>query len=136
MKEFQWPVRVYYEDTDNSGLVYHTNYLKFMERARTEMLRSIGFEQDVLIKQENIIFVVRSINIDFVKPASFNDLLVISIKIGRLGKASIVFEQTVKIQGEENVLCKADVKVACVDASLLRPCSIPKTIIGKLNYAG
>ena len=75
MKAFLWQVRVYYEDTDSGGVVYHSNYLKFMERARTEWLRSLGFEQDVLARDEDVIFAVRSINVEFLKPGRFNQLL-------------------------------------------------------------
>ena len=72
---FSWPIRIYYEDTDSGGVVYHSNYLKFLERCRTEFLRHLGYEQDRLIKDNNILFVVRSIKLDLHKPARFNDLL-------------------------------------------------------------
>jgi len=74
-------------------------------------------------------------NVDYLKPARFNDLLEVGTKITRFGKASLIFEQTVKAQDDQILLCKADVKVACLDASLLRPCPIPKNIIGKINNA-
>ena len=74
--EFLWPIRVYYEDTDSGGVVYYANYLKFMERARTEMLRSLGFEQDQLIEDLGIIFVVHSLSVQYKKPAIFNDELI------------------------------------------------------------
>ena len=72
---FQWPVRVYYEDTDSGGVVYYANYLRFMERARTEWMRELGFEQDVLIREEGVIFAVRSAKVDYLRPALFNDEL-------------------------------------------------------------
>lgn len=85
MREFILSMRVYYEDTDSVGLVYHANYLKFMERARTEWLRSVGIEQDVLAREEGIVFAVRSVELDYLKPAKFNDLLEISVTITRVG---------------------------------------------------
>ena len=78
MKEFLWPVRVYYEDTDSGGVVYYANYLKFMERARTEWLRALGFEQDQLIEEEGVIFAVRRAEVDFIAPGRFNDALQVS----------------------------------------------------------
>lgn len=79
---FHWPVRVYYEDTDSGGVVYYANYLKFMERARTEWLRSLGFEQDVLNAQHGIIFAVRSVTVEYLRPARFNDLLSVGVRLG------------------------------------------------------
>ena len=90
MKEFSWPVRVYYEDTDAGGVVFYANYLKFFERARTEMLRSAGFEQDRLLSEESVIFVVRSISVDYLKPARFNEQIEVSAKIIESKKASLV----------------------------------------------
>lgn len=83
---FEWPVRVYYEDTDSGGVVYYANYLKFMERARTEFLRQLGFEQDQLISQDNIIFAVRSVQLDYLSPARFNDQLIITAQLVELKK--------------------------------------------------
>jgi acyl-CoA thioester hydrolase len=93
--EFFWPVRVYYEDTDNGGVVYYANYLKFMERARTEWLRTRGVEQDVLVQQQGVIFAVRSAQLDYLKPARFNQLLAVSVNVVQVGKASLTFEQRV-----------------------------------------
>jgi len=87
-------LRVYFEDTDAGGVVYNANYLKFYERARTEFLRSLGFEQDDLLAQ-NIVFVVRNINIDFVKAARFNEILIVDSKIESLKKASLFFNQEI-----------------------------------------
>jgi len=144
---FCWPVRVYYEDTDSGGVVYYANYLKFMERARTEWLRSLGLEQDRLIKEEGIIFAVRSVQVDYLKPALFNQLLSVSAEIIETGKASLTFKQEVVVdnnetdtknsitKGEESeiissdqVLCRGQIKVACLDASSMRACAIPASI--------
>ena len=94
MHAFVWPVRVYYEDTDAGGVVYYANYLKFMERARTEWLRTRGFEQDVLIKEQDLVFAVRSLSIDYLRPARLDDLLQVRVTVSELRRASIVFEQT------------------------------------------
>jgi acyl-CoA thioester hydrolase len=119
MKAFIWPVRVYYEDTDAGGVVYHSNYLSFYERARTEMLRALGYEQDWLAVEKNTIFAVRSAQIDFLKPAKFNQLLQVSAQISKLGSASLTFDQT--ISHADVTLSKAVVRIACLDATNLRP---------------
>lgn len=98
MKEFNWPVRVYYEDTDAGGVVFYANYLKFFERARTEMLRSVGFEQDNLLAEQNLIFVVRSVKVDYLKPARFNELLDVSAKVIEYKKTNFTFEQAITRQ--------------------------------------
>src|SRR4030066_1801109 len=95
-KIFSMPVRVYYEDTDSGGVVYHSNYLNFMERARTEWLRALGFEQDELLRRDGVIFAVRSANIEFLKPARFNDLLQATVQISRRGQASLSFAQEIR----------------------------------------
>jgi len=125
--------RVYFEDTDAGGVVYNANYLKFYERARTEYLRSLGFEQDDLLAQ-NIVFVVRNINVDFVQAARFNDILVVQTKIQQLKKVSIVFEQEIfsKQSGQNILVNKALVKVVCVKADVFSPTAIPSDIVEKL----
>lgn len=92
---FLWPIRVYYEDTDAGGVVYHTNYIKFMERSRTEWLRKLGFEQDELRDKDGVIFAVRSVQVDYFFPAKFNDELMVSSKVIKFGKASITIEQEI-----------------------------------------
>ncbi|OQW93287.1 MAG: tol-pal system-associated acyl-CoA thioesterase [Beggiatoa sp. IS2] len=119
MNEFRWPVRVYYEDTDIAGIVYHANYLKFMERARTEWLRHLGLEQTQIRQQYQSIFVIRQVNIDYLKPARFNDELQITVRLTRLGRASMMLQQNIG-RGPE-VLCTATVKIACVHGVSLRP---------------
>ncbi|MGZ8095079.1 MAG: YbgC/FadM family acyl-CoA thioesterase, partial [Methylosarcina sp.] len=95
MTSFSWPIRVYYEDTDAGGVVFYANYLKFFERARTEMLRFMGYEQDELNATAKVIFVVRSVQIDYISPARFNELIQVSAKIIETKKASLIFEQTI-----------------------------------------
>lgn len=130
--EFNLQVRVYYEDTDAGGVVYHSHYLNFMERARTEWLRHIGFEQNVLIAQDKILFAVRKMNIDFHKPAHFNELLNIKTRIIDQRKASLIFEQIIFNQFEE-VICKAKIKIACLNSNSMKPEPIPETILSELN---
>ena len=124
---FVMPTRVYYEDTDAGGVVYHANYLHFFERARTEMLRELGFEQDQLRSVHGIIFAVRAMQIDYLQPAKFNDLLQISATVVELKKASLVFEQSIR-RGEET-LCTGHCRVACIDANTLRPTAIPDFLL-------
>lgn len=134
MTEFFFPVRVYYEDTDSGGVVYYANYLKFMERARTEYLRSFGFEQDELIANEGVLFAVRSVQLDFLKPARFNQLLKVSVRLAEIGKASLLFAQRVELAGEPTQqLCTGQVKIACLDASTLRPTAIPPRILREVT---
>ncbi|MFP5344261.1 MAG: tol-pal system-associated acyl-CoA thioesterase [Gammaproteobacteria bacterium] len=131
MGEFIWPVRVYYEDTDSGGVVYHANYLKFMERARSEWLRSLGFEQDALKNESGIIFAVRAISVDFRRPARFNQLLEVSARIGACGKASLSFEQHIRHNNE--LLCSGRVNIACLDAATLKAHPIPKHLLAQLS---
>jgi len=135
-KEFSWPVRVYYEDTDSGGVVYYANYLKFMERARTELLRSIGYQQDQLQQELGIIFAVHSVNIQYRKPARFNDELNVVTLISALGKASISFKQSVYLESgnsSSRLLSEADIKIACLNATKFKTQSIPASIIKKIN---
>lgn len=131
MKEFSWPVRVYYEDTDAGGVVFYANYLKFFERARTEMLRSFGFEQDRLIAEENVIFVVRSVIVDYLKPARFNEQIEVSARIIENKKASLTFEQSITRQ--QDVLCNGKIRIACLDAQTMKPKVIPNAILEQLS---
>jgi len=131
---FNWPVRVYYEDTDSGGVVYYANYLKFMERARTEFLRHLGFEQDQLIEQLNIIFVVRFVQLDYKSPARFNDELTVTANLIELKKASMLFEQKIfhqndNVNQQANILCHGQIRIACLQADSFKPCAIPQSIM-------
>lgn len=139
-REFSWPIRVYYEDTDSGGVVYYANYLKFMERARTEMLRSLGFEQDQLQQQLGILFAVHSVSVKYQKPARFNDALKVITSISSCGKASIVFEQKVfhendpaNVRADALPLCLAKVKIACLNAEKFIAQAIPASIVKKIQ---
>lgn len=129
--QFNWPVRVYYEDTDAGGVVYHSNYLNFMERARTEWLRHLGFEQTYLKESLNVIFVVHSMQIAFKKPAKFNDLLNVSTEIIKLGRGSLEFLQ--KITVNQQTLIEAHVKLACVHDQSFKPVAIPAPVLAALG---
>ena len=121
--EFSWPVRVYFEDTDAGGVVYYANYLKFMERARTEWLRQRGFEQDRLRAEAGVLFVVRSVSLDLRRPARFNDTLSVSCRPTALGRVSVDIAQAVLRDAVE--LATANVRLACVDAERFVPVAIP-----------
>jgi acyl-CoA thioester hydrolase len=130
---FEWPIRVYYEDTDSSGVVYYANYLRFMERARTEWLRSLGFEQDRLSRDEGTVFVVHSASIEFLRPARFNDLLTVISGLQHRGRASLTFTQNIIRQQEASQpCCTGKVKVACVNADSFRPQPIPEPLLKEL----
>ncbi|MEE9444219.1 MAG: tol-pal system-associated acyl-CoA thioesterase [Cocleimonas sp.] len=135
---FILPIRVYYEDTDAGGVVYHSNYINFFERARTEWLRQLGYELDELAQNEQLIFVVRALSCDYLRPAKFNDELFVSAEIIELGKTSIQFEQKVMrpatgaMKGSENgceVLAKGIVTVVSVHATKFRPIRLPKQVL-------
>jgi acyl-CoA thioester hydrolase len=123
---FNWPVRVYYEDTDAGGVVYHSNYLNFMERARTEWLRALGFEQPQVKANLGVIIVVHSLSVEFKGPAYFNDMLEVHCKLTKIGRGSIEMEQ--KTMREHQVLIKAQVKLAFVNAETFKPLGIPVDI--------
>ncbi len=131
MQKFNWPVRVYYEDTDAGGVVFYANYLKFFERARTEMLRSFGFEQDRLIDDQGVIFVVRSVQVDYLKPARFNEQIQVSAEVTEAKRTSFLFAQ--EIVRDDDLLCKGEVRIACLDAQSMRPKAIPSAILEYLS---
>jgi acyl-CoA thioester hydrolase len=123
---FTFPVRVYYEDTDAGGIVYYANYLKFFERARTEWLRALGIEQDLLLSK-NVAFVVTQVLMDNRKPAKFNELLTVSSQISTLKQASIVFEQKIHNSADE-LICSAQIKVACITVQEMKARAIPADV--------
>ena len=111
MKEFITSYRVYYEDTDAAGVVYHSNYLNFAERARTEWLRSIGFEQSSLMKEEGIVIPVFHLKIDYLKPARLDDLLEIETTISQVKNVRMIIMQ--KIRKNHELIAKLEVHIAC-----------------------
>ena len=130
--EFTWEVRVYYEDTDAGGIVYYANYLKFFERARTEWLRAIGVGQQVLLAEHDAMFVVKTVSADYHAPAKLDDVLKLTLRIEKLGRASIVFVQ--EAWCGTSLLNTARVKVGCVD-SALRPRALPDAVAARMTAA-
>jgi len=126
MRQFSLPIRVYIEDTDAGGIVYYANYLKYMERARTECLRAAQVDLDLWHQQHRRLFVVRSVAVDYHLPARYDDQLSVNANIMSFKPASIVMEQPV-FRGDQ-LLLSSTVKLACVDADTLTPTAIPKTI--------
>ena len=122
LREFFWQARTYIEDTDAGGIIYHGNYLNFMERARTESLRALGFDKSFIFDAE-CIFVVHSLQIDYKRPAKLDELLTIEAHIMQLRRSSIIFRQNI-LRGDE-LLSKAQVKIACIDKEKQKPCVIP-----------
>lgn len=134
MRVFEWPVRIYYEDTDAGGVVYYANYLRYLERARTEWLRSLGFGQQALMDEAGILFAVRRAEIDYRQPARFDDELIVEAAMERLGGASMIFDQRI-VRGAGEVLCTAKVKVVCLDRERFRPTAIPDHIRSEIENA-
>jgi len=132
---FTWPVRVYWEDTDAGGVVYYANYLKFLERARTEWLSALGLEQDRLAAEAGVVLVVRRVEADYLRPARFNDRLTVESRLAALNRASLEMAQRILRPGEggEEVLLEAVVKVACVAHSDFRPAKIPPIVTQAFN---
>jgi acyl-CoA thioester hydrolase len=120
---FRMPVRVYYEDTDAGGVVYYANYLKYLERARTEWLRAAGWGQTALASDRGLLFAVRSIELDYRAPARLDDALEVEASIAALGRARIDFAQRVLRDGD--ALCTGRVRIACLDAATFRPRPLP-----------
>ena len=123
-------IRVYYEDTDAAGIVYYASYLRFIERGRTEFLRMLGHDQNILMR-EGIAFAVRSVNAEFLKPAKLDDLLVVETAIASLGRAQMVFAQCVLRDHE--LLLDAKIRVACIDPARGKPIPIPRAIHEQLS---
>lgn len=123
--------RVYYEDTDAGGIVYYANYLKFIERARTEWLRELGINQSDFL-QKDLGFVVRKVEMENIASAKLDDLLTVTSTISQFRRASLIFNQQVFNQNEQ-LICSVIVTVACVNLSLLKPCAIPEAILGALK---
>ncbi|GAB3095051.1 tol-pal system-associated acyl-CoA thioesterase [Pseudomaricurvus hydrocarbonicus] len=130
---FQLPLRVYIEDTDAGGIVYYVNYLKYMERARTEWMRSFGFEKPAIL-DEGKLFVVHSANVQYLRPALLDDELTATAQMSKLARSYLIFSQTIERQGEP--ICRGDIKVACVDQGTMKPAAIPQAIRDVLKSSG
>ncbi len=128
---FVYPVRVYYQDTDTGGVVYHGSYLNFMERARYEWLRDLGFTVDTMIHSHKMIFLIRSLSIEYFKPALLDDLLNITVEVVEIGRSRITLRQ--QILREQSTLASATVHAVCVGSDTLKPISIPVPLRQKIE---
>lgn len=150
MSAFCWPARVYWEDTDGGGIVYYANYLRFLERARTEWLRSLGYSQQALARDPGIVFAVIGLTVEYRKPARLDDELVITCEPAAEGAATMRFSQRIYRKEPEHrgvsgvpdetdrtrLLVEADVRVACVDAATLRPKRLPEFLVAGASANG
>lgn len=125
-KIFSLPIRTYYQDTDAGGVVYHANYVNFMERARTEWLRAMGYSHMDMVKNLDVMFVVRSIKLDYLRPALLDDLLTVTAEIKDIGRSRVTLAQTI-LRGEE-LLTEGEVHLVCVDVKTFKPVSVPDVI--------
>ncbi len=131
---FTWPVRVYYEDTDLGGVVYYANYLRFLERARTEWLRSLGCDQTELLEQRGLLFMITGVEIRYRKPARFNDRLCVTAELARRRRVSMRFSQTIyRDDSQQERLVEASVDAACVEAASLSPRPIPEQLLAAME---
>jgi len=128
---FSWPVRVYVEDTDFGGVVFYANYLKYFERARTELLRSVGVTQQSMVDEQKVLFVVTSAAVDYVSPAKMDDELTVTTVVEKLGRASVKFTQ--EVWCGSSLLATGKISVACVGIESMRPQPIPEELFGKLQ---
>ncbi len=133
MENFTFPVRVYWEDTDAGGVVYYANYLRFLERARSEWLRSLGIDQASLLRDKRLQFVVVEANIRYHRPAKFDDELVVSVRLDELRSASVVFQQEIRRGSQHgDLLVSASIRAACLASDSLRPRPLPAALTGQL----
>lgn len=129
---FIWPLRVYWEDTDAGGVVYHASYARFFERARSEWLRARGIAQQALRAEHGIVFVVQELALRFRQPARLDDLLDVSVGLSELRSASFRVEQRLSRHAESSALVVAQVRVACLDAERWKPCPIPSFLLQEI----
>jgi acyl-CoA thioester hydrolase len=125
-KVFSLPTRVYFQDTDAGGVVYHANYINFMERARTEWLRTFGYSNASMMKELGLVFVVRSVKLDYLKPALLDDLLSVTAQIKEIGRSRVTLHQTV-LRGEE-LLTEGEIHLVCVTTANFKPVSVPEVL--------
>ena len=130
MKVFNYNLKVYYEDTDFGGIVYHANYLKYFERARSELIYSIGYSNKKLLDKYNVLIAVKTCNIDFKKPAKFEDKITVFTKVKSNTLTTITMSQVIKRKSD--ILCDAEIKLVSLN-KLGKPVKLPKELIKKLN---
>jgi len=129
--DFRWPVRIYWEDTDAAGIVFYANYLKFFERARTEWLRSLGFEQEALRTGAGLGFVVTDTALHYREPARLDDMLEVTVRVAHVGLASMTVAQQARRAG--SLLAEGTIRVGCVDLGTFRPRRVPDDILAKIR---
>jgi acyl-CoA thioester hydrolase len=128
-KPFEWPVRVYYEDTDAQGVVFYANYFRFMERARTEWLRALGVDQERMLYEEKRMFVVTRTELEFIVPARFNDELVVTARLSGLSRATFDIEQNIYRDSLDGTLCcRGGIRAALLNADTLKPQRVPASL--------
>jgi acyl-CoA thioester hydrolase len=130
-KVFALPVRVYFQDTDAGGVVYHASYVNFLERARTEWLRSYGYSSLGMMREFGVLFVVRSIKLDYLKPALLDDMLAVSAQTRDIGRSRVTLHQTV--QRNDELLVEAEIHLVCVTKDAFKPVAIPDPLRGQLK---
>ncbi|MDR2332271.1 MAG: tol-pal system-associated acyl-CoA thioesterase [Burkholderiaceae bacterium] len=137
---FEWPVRIYWEDTDAGGIVFYANYLKFFERARTEWLRSKGFQQHTMREQTGGMFVVTGADLRYHRPARLDDELIVTAAVSEMGRASLTIEQKALLKPAQmnqatppSLLCEATIRIGWVDAATMRPSRIPGNLLEQLS---
>jgi acyl-CoA thioester hydrolase len=128
---YRHPVRVYWEDTDAGGVVFYANYLKFFERARTEWLRSLGYAQEAMRREQGVMFVVTRTAVRYVQPARLDDVLDITVAVRSLGQATLVLAQQALREG--TLVAEGEIRIGCVDAQTFRPHRIPKELLQDLE---
>lgn len=133
LNSFSWPIRVYYEDTDAAGLVYYANYLRFMERARTEWLRARGVHQLRLAEESGVVFAIRRMEVDWILPARLDDVLDVSVHSVRAGATRLSFRQEMSRNADTVLLSKADVEAVCLDAATFKPVRMPRWVRTEIN---
>jgi len=128
-KPFEWPIRVYYEDTDAQGVVFYANYFRFMERARTEWLRALGVDQVAMMEQDRRMFVVTETSAEFLAPARFNDQIIVTAGLAELTRATFNIEQNIYLDNpERKLLLRSHVRAALLNADTMRPVRVPASI--------
>ncbi|MDO8207464.1 MAG: tol-pal system-associated acyl-CoA thioesterase [Gallionella sp.] len=130
-KIFTWPVRVYFQDTDAGGVVYHASYVNFMERARTEWLRSHGYSNAGLMKEFGVMFVVRTMKLDYLRPALLDDMLNVTAQVMEIGRSRLTLQQSVK--REDELLTTGEVHLVCVSRETFKPVRVPEALSDQWN---
>ena len=136
---FQWPLRVYWEDTDAGGIVFYANYLKFFERSRTEWLRSLGIEQHTMREQTGGMFIVSETSVRYLQPSRLDDELIVTAQLQERGRASLIISQQVFLKNKAmaesptTLLCEAKIRIGWVEAGSLKPSRIPTHILDSLE---